>query len=260
MKRFALFIPMLSLGLIVTACDEKTMPAEPSRGSTPPAFDLVSSGGGAVTADGPVQVVNVTHGSDFTCMGTVTGSFDNIVVPPGATCIVTNAMVRGNIKALEDAVLAITLNTTINGSVYGDKADVLQINNIVTIHGNIEMVEGGPHPLFHELSICGTHLPNGNIKIIKRDGGIDISPTAFCIAQPNNLDKGSLQVEDNVIPGKGIFIRENRVAQNLQVYKNLALGSTVMNNIVGQSVQCFENRGPFVGGPNTAPKKEGQCF
>jgi hypothetical protein len=270
MKRFALVVPVLSIGLVLSACDEKTTPAEPAPASARPSFDLEDIGGGATTTAGyEVQEVNVTHGSDFNCVGVFTGTFDNVVAPPGAFCYLFNATVRGNVKALQDAVLTLDLNTTVGGSVQGDKADVLQVRNNITIQGSIEMVEGGPHPSFREVAICGTHLPNGSIKIIKMTGGlspfngIDVSPTAFCaLPSPNNVQKGNVQVEDNTIPAPAFLsITNNTVAQNLQVYKTRGSGvKTVMGNVVGESVQCFDNQPPFVGGPNTAPKKEGQCF
>jgi hypothetical protein len=56
-------------------------------------------------------------------------------------------------------------------------------------------------------------------------------------------------------------VGSNTVSENLQVYKNTGPGTKqVIQNTAGQIVQCFDNSPPFIGGPNTAPKKEGQCF
>lgn len=270
-KLVAGMLTLAAIGALASCSDQQaptiTRPAEPASDAVTAEADA----GGMTVPAGEVQPFNdpVPDGSDFICDGVFTGTFDNVVAPPGAVCYLVNAIVRGNVKALWDAVLTLDLNTTVGGSVYGDKADVLQIRNNVTIQGNIEMVEGGPHPILREVAICDADLPNGNIKIIKmtaglsNTNGIDLSPTAFCtVASPNTLGNGSVQVEDNTIPSPAFLsITNNMVTQNLQVYKTSGSGSkTVEGNVVGQSVQCFDNQPPFFGGPNAAPKKDGQCF
>jgi hypothetical protein len=257
----------LAFALVLGACQEAGTPTDPAQRNLAPSFvvDPGGAGGGQALEPGlSAQQINMQSGSDFTCVGTVTGVFDNIVVPPGALCVVANAVVRGNVKALQDAVLVVALSQ-VGGSIYGDKADVVQLRNN-TIQGNIDIVEGGPHPVFREVALCGNTLPNGNIKAIKMVGGVDMSLIAFCagLPVPNVLAKGSIQVEDNVItPNRWLFINSNSVGANLQVYKTREAGSiikAVTANTARESVQCFDNDPPFVGGPNVAPKREGQCF
>lgn len=262
MKRIALAVPTLAVGFILSACQDAVPPSAPNAGIRP-SFDVAGDGDAALVPGSDVQQVEVTGGSDFECVGTVTGTFDNIVVPPGGFCIVTNAVVRGNIKALRDALLAVS-NSQVGGSIYGDKADVVQLNNNLVL-GNIEIAEGGPHIQFAEATVCGTTLPNGNIKIIKMTGTVSLSPARFC-GRVNVLTKGNATVEDNDITPFGFFtkvldVRSNSIAQNLQVFKNTGSNpKTVQLNTAGESIQCKENEAPFVGGPNTAPKKEDQCF
>lgn len=43
----------------------------------------------------------VAGGSDYECAGSATGTFDNIVVPPGEDCGLFNATVQGNVTALK---------------------------------------------------------------------------------------------------------------------------------------------------------------
>jgi hypothetical protein len=219
-------------------------------------------------------------GSDFECVNTTaTGPHDNIVVPPGAACAVVLAMVRGNIKALQGASLFVSLsqvggsvyalqgaqlivsNSHVGGSIYGDKPSAVQVGGGTIVNGNIDIVEAGPSVL-HEAGICGVTLPTGNIKITKTKGSVVVGGTACAAGVVNNLLKGNLQVEETVSTlASDVLQVQSLVAQNLQVYKNTGPASkTVMGNTVGESIQCFENDLPFVGGPNTAPKKEGQCF
>src|SRR5687768_948399 len=81
---------------------------------------------------------------DTPCVGMLTGTFDNVVVPPGQTCLLTGATVRGNVKALENSRLVIN-NSTVGGNVEGDKADLVQVN-FSTVRENISIKEGGLAP------------------------------------------------------------------------------------------------------------------
>lgn len=74
------------------------------------------------------------------------------------------------------------------------------------------------------------------------------------------LRKGNIKVEENTTRSRFEIVR-NRVAQNVQVFKNLGTNSKfVRNNTIGQIMQCKQNQSPFVGGPNKAGDAEDQCF
>lgn len=201
--------------------------------------------------------------NDFQCVGFVTaGVFDNVVVPPGAFCDITNSQIAGNIKALADSTLFVAGNNRIGGNVEGDKARDVEIFNRGgppnVIQGNGVIVEDTI-----ETFICGAVIPNGNIVIVKNRGGFLGIGGPFCagfFGGGNTVERGNIKVEDSLIAAS-LEVSDNTVGQNLQVFKNLGSGSKrVANNTVGESVQCFDNALPFVGGPNFAPKREGQCF
>jgi hypothetical protein len=200
---------------------------------------------------------------DTQCVGFLTGVHDNVVVPPGATCFLNNATVNGNVKALQDSRLFMT-GDTVFGNVEGDKAENVSVRNSV-VRQNILIKEGEtPGPGFNDAIVCATTVQEGNIQVEKMAGEIVIGAfQAFC--QPNIVEKGTIKVEDNLVVGGAFFglqIRQNQVAQNLQVFKNKGPGApkVVQGNTVGQDLQCFENDQPFIGGPNAAQKAEGQCF
>lgn len=200
---------------------------------------------------------------DFQCAGVVTlGVFDNVVVPEGGFCDISNSQIRGNIKALRNSTLYVSGNNRIGGNVEADKASDVQIFNrggpSNVISGNGVIVENST-----ATAICGAVIPNGDIIIVKNRGfalAIGGSPCTAFFGGGNTLDKGNIKVEDSVI--SSLFeVSDNRVAQNVQVFKNAgAATKRVMNNTAGESVQCFDNVPPFIGGPNFAPKREGQCF
>lgn len=200
---------------------------------------------------------------DFQCVGVVTlGVFDNVVVPEGAFCDISNSQIKGNIKALRDSTLFVSGNNSIGGSVEGDKARDVEIFNRGglpnVIQGNGVIVEDSI-----ETFVCGAVLPHGNIVIVKNRGALLGVGGPFCagfFGGGNTLERGNIKVEDNVI-SSSLEVSDNRVGQNVQVYKNSgAAAKRVANNTVGESVQCFDNVPPFVGGPNFGPKREGQCF
>jgi hypothetical protein len=234
-NRFRLAVPGLAAALVLGACQEPSTPAARSAGAS-------FSGSGDTECPPNVIITGEIRG--------------NIVARPPGLCTVSKAQVYGNIKALEDAQLLVT-QSEVFGSIYGDKADLLQVRES-HVGGNIEMVEGGPHPFFTEAAFCGNDLPEGNIKVIKVTGSVLLHACEGTL--PNILRKGNMQAEENIIGGNEIFVIEkNQVAQNLQVYKNTGRGLKAVQNNTAKSIQCKENDKPFFGTPNTADKQEDQC-
>jgi hypothetical protein len=71
----------------------------------------------------------------------------------------------------------------------------------------------------------------------------------------------NVKVEANVIAAPEIlFLQNNRVQGNLEVFKNMGSGNKqVLGNTVQQSLQCFENDPPFFAAGNIAGNAQGQC-
>jgi hypothetical protein len=231
--RFSLAARALAAALVVGACENATEPA--------------AVAGSAGSSD------------DTQCVGALPpGVYDNVVVPPNAICTITNSTIRGNVKALERSRLVMT-NDQVGGSIEGDKANVVTVISS-TIQGNVIIKEGIPGlgvpglDFFGSADVIRSNLPNGSIQIEKNR--VDV------VIQDNILTKGNLKLEDNFSPPAFFFfVDRNQVAQNLQAFKNRGPAlKRVQLNVVGQTLQCFENDPPFVGGPNTAEQAQGQCF
>jgi hypothetical protein len=198
-----------------------------------------------VTHTPSLQVVSGTT----QCVGGMSGTFDNVEVPPGGFCVLSNSTVRGNVKALQASRLHVFNGTNVRGNVEGDKAAVVQVHNS-TIGGNIHIAEG-VSPNEYGAQIVGTVVETGNIKIEKMNTGV------IEVLQAEVL-KGNIQLVENRT--ELLSVRFNAVAQNVQIFKNVN-GRGEVNFNTGESVQCLENSEPFIGGPNTlASKREGQCF
>ena len=74
-----------------------------------------------------------------------------------------------------------------------------------------------------------------------------------------NQAGGNLDLIDNFVE-RPSFIQSNEVDRNMAVIKTRGTSTkTVTANTVGDTLRCFDNDPPFVGAPNIAAKREGQC-
>jgi hypothetical protein len=241
------------------------------------------------------QPAQAQSSGDFQCTGFVLGGvYQNVVVPPGASCDMIGSTVNGNVKALQDSRLSLH-TATIQGNVQGDKAATVLVL-FSTVRENIEIRDGAiDNPGDTEVGICGTTVLVGNVHIEKMTGqvvvgGVDPDPSLFnqnptlikFAAPPfrsiyfcnvgNNIQRGSLFLQENVInpdtqtPDFGVY--NNRVgltdeSGNLQAFKNTGTGvKDVEGNNVAENIQCKENATPFDGRPNFTPPgsdQEDQC-
>jgi hypothetical protein len=213
-----------------------------------------------------VLLASNAEANDTLCTGTMTGgTFDNVVVPPGATCVLIEATVLGNVKALEDSRLRIDFSD-IGGNVEGDKADVVQIS-VSDVRGQISIKEGGPavgpDPNFQVcgfgmgFTTCEVVIAGGNVFF----GGIQVEKTVGTVLIAGVRVGGNVKVEANVVAAPEIlFLQNNIVHGNFEVFKNTGDGNKfVLGNTVQQSLQCFENEPPFLASGNTAGNAQGQC-
>lgn len=209
-----------------------------------------------------VVVPSSAEAGDTLCEGDMTGTFDNVIVPSGAVCHLTDATISGNVKALEDSRLRIE-NSTVGGNLEGDKADIVQLF-FVTVREQISIKEGGPgtqdssgtfNVCFPGATPCEALIVGGEVE----EGGIQIEKMVGDVLVASVDVAGNLKLEENSITG--LFrVGDSTVGQNLQVSK--ITGSTnkvIQENTVGQSLQCFDNDSPFAALFNTAGTAEGQC-
>ena len=218
------------------------------QGSTDPSLDAAGGTDQFGSAGGPG---GGKRGGDARCVGTLTGTFDNVTVPSGETCTLQNSTVNGNVKALENARLFMS-NNHVRGNVEGDKARIVQVSG-GTVDGNIQIKDGSSPSELGASVTGGTVVTGGNIQIEKMNTGRVLVADA-------RVHKGNIQITENNT-STSLEILRNDVAQDLQVFKNRGAGSkAVSGNTVGQDLQCKENSSPFTGGPNSAGETEEQCF
>ena len=190
------------------------------------------------------------HDGDTPCIGALSGTFDNVTVPFGASCTLQHSTIRGNLRALEDAQLYV-LGTLVHGNIQGDRARVVQVVG-GQVDGDIQILAGTSPGALGAAVTGGTVVTFGNIQIQQmRTGRILISDA--------HVNTGNIQVTENVV-GDRLEILRNFSGANLQVFGNSGAGpKTVAGNTVALSLQCQGNDPPFTGQANTARAAEGQC-
>jgi hypothetical protein len=200
---------------------------------------------------------------DTPCVGALTGAHDNVVVPPGAECTLTGAQVFGNVKAQEDARLFAVTNV-VRGNIEGDKAEVMDLRNN-EVGGSIDVKEGEIDDPVDDVQIFGNRLlGNGDIKVEKMVGEIEVGVARAPGGFGNVVAAGNIFVQENVPsfqdPFFGLEVSDNVVGGNLQVFKNRGPApKAVTNNRVRENLQCKENDPPFLSAGNTAGQHEDQC-
>lgn len=183
----------------------------------------------------------------------ITGTHDNVTVPPGQSCFIIGATVLGDVKALEGSQPTIHLSA-VHGNVEGDRPGWVQISHSSTV-GNVFITGAGVSPpdlqgaftiLMHSTVI------GGDVHILKSE--------ANTISIHNvTVQNGSMEVEDNSVL-LDLIIQNNLVAEKLQVSMNKGpADKSVTANTVGANLQCFKNDEPFEGRGNAARKAQGQC-
>jgi hypothetical protein len=243
----------LAATLALVACSDAPVAVDDAStlGASTPAGATTAPGGtgpAGTTSSTPARVI--TTDEDFDCVGTVTGTFQNVFVPAGQSCTLTNARVRGNILARENARLFV-FETVTAGNIDGVEARQLHVRG-GRLEGSIQAQDGASAGEVGIRISGGTVLTQGNITIQKmRTGTIEITGA--------RLLKGNIQVQENTV-GTALTLTGNEVAQNVEVFVNSGVGAkTVRNNTVQQKLSCKENTRPFTGRPNVAGDVEGQC-
>jgi hypothetical protein len=135
---------------------------------------------------------------EYRCTGTVRAiTADNLVVPPGQSCNLVGAWIKGGIKVEDGA----TLNASgmyVKGSLQAKKAVSVTISDSM-FNGSVEMEEGGSAHL-NESQI------RGDAKFVKNTGSLTIS---------NNTIDGNLQCKENsqMPTGGGNRVQGNKEEQ-----------------------------------------------
>lgn len=209
---------------------------------------------------------------DTTCIGVVTGVHQNVVVPEGQHCTLQNAVVTGNVAVRRDASLQANASF-IAGNVGGSEVRFILMQFETQVGGNVDINGGAPGTtsgwdIFVQIGGNARVLNNQGFTFIDAstiDGNLSVLRNTGDLEVEFNTVGGNVDIVENTVPAfasiLGNIIGASGAGGSLRVFNTRGPGhKQVVSNTAGRVIACRDNDQPFVGGPNVAPKKEGQCF
>ena len=106
------------------------------------------------------------------CTGTLSGNFDNVIVPPGATCDISQALITGNLIVEEKATATIGATVFVCGDLKGDKANSVQTSS-TRVCSNLQVDESGTA----DIRAGTVVLKNAEFK---KSSSISVANTSVC--------------------------------------------------------------------------------
>jgi hypothetical protein len=211
---------------------------------------VVSACGDAAIEESVTGMPSLNQGRGTThCEGTLPpGVYENVIVLPEKQCVLLNSTIIRDVKALPRSELFMVDNQ-VGGDIEGHNATSVIVQG-GTVGSDIR-IKGGEF-IGVGASINRVVVREGNIEVDKVEAGIIFIGSSI-------VERGDVLASDNVAT---IFqIQVNNVAGRIEVNRNTGPGEKqVWSNTAGEVVSCFDNDPPFLGGPNVAPRHEGQCF
>jgi hypothetical protein len=203
--------------------------------------------------------------TDTPCVGTLPpGTYENVVVPPGASCTLEGSVVEGNVKAFEGSRLTM-LGNDVRGNVEAWRAIQVGIGcpsfpggpcpgapNVVA--GNVELREIGIPPMpatigTESVRLCGNAVGGDILVVDGRAGNVEVGTSGFTACTGNTVG-GDVIVQGNP-QGSGTRVGNNVVGGNILLLENDVgagpmPGLIVSNNRLGGDLQVKENRSAHI--------------
>jgi len=192
---------------------------------------------------------------DTICVGSISGTHDNVVVPSGSVCTFSSTTINGDLK-VESAASLFASSSTINGNIEADGANFILLVS-VTVGGDVQIEKSsGGFVNINDLSVGGS--VGGDLKITEKSSGSFVQVAGSSIG-------GDLEMEEN----SGSFVRAfgNTVDGDLEFNKNTTTDTfapmVVATNTVTGDLKCKDNspapNRSGLGANIVTGDKEGQC-
>lgn len=196
--------------------------------------------------------------ADRTCRGELSNIIvsGTVYVPSGATCNLTNVAVRGDVK-LGTASNVRIYGRGVFGNVQGESAPGTIVIHNTRIYGNVQ-TKGAWSVRITRAKVNGDVQAERNLRQLYVANAA-IGGNVQTKYMPLRIESTSVGGDIQHVEGRTSFIVRNRVAGNVQVFKN-RLEQRVSYNTISGNLQCKENVPRPVGGKNTVSgSKEDQC-
>jgi hypothetical protein len=216
----------------------------------------MAPGGGATASLVAVCDAGSIDPTDGSVQGGLdSGTFDDVEVPPGMICVLSNSTVTNSVRALAGSRLFIQ-GSQIGGDVEGLGASAVQVSSESEIAGDLRVLNADD--TFYASCAVENATILGDVTCQANDPG---SPIIRAEQGPTVIG-GSVNFLDNVIPaGHVMLLLNSSIGTDAEVKDNGGPGfKQVSGNTVAGKLQCKKNDATFSGGPNNAGKAKGQCF
>ena len=132
---------------------------------------ILSIAASAALAVSGLALTTTTASADFECRGTISNRTidDNVKVPAGASCTLSNVTVKGNVQAEENAPVSLTVtNSRVDGDIQVKYARTAVTVSGTTVGGNIQVVEG------RSAIALSSNVVGGDIQVFKNSTGATV--------------------------------------------------------------------------------------
>jgi hypothetical protein len=198
-----------------------------------------------------VPSLNANGGQGTThCEGTLPpGVYENIVVLPDAICLLNNSTIIRDVMALPRSSL-VMVDDQVGGNIESHNATQVIVQG-GTVGGGIRIKGGG---------FQGVAASINNVTVSGGDVQVENVEANILFIGSTRVTNGGILTSRNVVTSD-FQIQFNTVSESIEVYKTLGPAAKIVSlNVAAVTVRCEGNEPPFVGGPNFAPEREGQCF
>ena len=195
--------------------------------------------------------LNSNEGRETThCEGTLPpGVYENIVVLPDATCLLNNSVIIRDVMALPRSAL-VMVDDQVGGNIESHNAFQVIVQG-GSVGGRIRIKGGG---------FQGVAASINNVTVSGGDVQVENVEANILFIGSTRVTNGGILTSRNVVTSD-FQIQFNTVSESIEAYNTLGPAAKIVSlNVAAVAVRCEGNEPPFVGGPNFAPEREGQCF
>jgi hypothetical protein len=177
-------------------------------------------------------------------------TLQDVVVPPGKSCILAYARIMGTLRVMEGASLY-SVGTQVHGDADFDNPSSVELSENVFAGTLVLDGDRGSDTNTPSYLLSHTTLKTGDL-VVMGNNGVQVN------LRGNEVLAGSIRVQAN--RESFLTVIGNRVAQDIHVVGNGGGGSVVVRtNTAGGMIRCDANSPYPIVGFNRASRIQGQC-
>jgi hypothetical protein len=197
----------------------------------------------------------------------------DVYVPRGASCILLDSTVTGNVYVSRDAFFE-ARNTDIAGEVHADDSLTVFLDTDTSVGRSVKIHRAAQVFIFNAtvggdlevekasevVQVCGTTVEHGDLEIERSGTDLLVGDPQAKDCSGNTVSNGDIEIEHNFTDVEFV-VRGNTIGDDLEVNRNTGpVEKFVQDNTGGDELECARNEDPFTASGNTGwREKDGQC-